>query len=226
MLGLENPLNAMQILFINILMDGMLCRLGDYSYLLKLNSIGPPSQSLGVDPVDPAVMRRPPRKKNAPIITRRLLYRVIFSASMIVLGTLFVYRFALDEEGMSRREQTMASYPAQARSSIVLLIVPYDQTFTCFVFLDLVSAVENRGLGCGVLQNKMLITTVSISFITQLALVYVPFLQAIFQTAALDLRDLGMILVLAGSSFSAHEVRRRWERKRETGYTNIVEELV
>ncbi|KAF7782760.1 hypothetical protein Agabi119p4_2136 [Agaricus bisporus var. burnettii] len=36
LLGLDNPLNAMQILFVNILMDG------------------PPSQSLGVDPVDPA----------------------------------------------------------------------------------------------------------------------------------------------------------------------------
>jgi len=71
--------------------------------------IGPPSQSLGVDPVDPAVMRRPPRKKDAPIITKRLLLRVLFSASMIVLGTLFVYVFALSDEEMSRREQTMVS---------------------------------------------------------------------------------------------------------------------
>ena len=91
MFGLSNPLNAMQILFINILMDG------------------PPSQSLGVDPVDPAIMRKPPRKKDAPIITRRLLYRVLFSASMIVIGTLFVYLFALSDDQMSRREQTMVS---------------------------------------------------------------------------------------------------------------------
>ncbi|KAF7350904.1 Calcium-transporting ATPase 1 [Mycena sanguinolenta] len=175
MLGLSNPLNAMQILFINILMDG------------------PPSQSLGVDPVDPAVMRRPPRKKDAPIITRRLLYRVLFSASIIVVGTLFVYMFALEDETMSRREQTM--------------------TFTCFVFLDLVSAVQNRGIGCGLLQNKMLVTTVSISAVTQLALVYVPFMQAVFQTAALDFGDLGVILALAATSFTLHEGRRRYERK-------------
>ena len=70
-------------------------------------TLGPPSQSLGVDPVDPAVMRRPPRKKDAPIITRRLLYRVLFSASIIVIGTLFVYVFALEDDNMSRREQTM-----------------------------------------------------------------------------------------------------------------------
>ncbi|PPQ78974.1 hypothetical protein CVT25_002258, partial [Psilocybe cyanescens] len=175
MLGLDNPLNAMQILFINILMDG------------------PPSQSLGVDPVDPAVMRRPPRKKNAPIITKRLLCRVLFSASIIVVGTLFVYVFALKDEDMSRREQTM--------------------TFTAFVFLDLISAIQNRGLGCALFQNKMLITTVSISFLTQLALVYVGFMQKIFQTDALSMHDLGIILGLAGVSLVLHEGRRWYERK-------------
>lgn len=57
--------------------------------------------------MDPAVMRRPPRKKNAPIITRKLLWRVLFSASIIVIGTLFVYVFALEDSDMSKREQTM-----------------------------------------------------------------------------------------------------------------------
>ena len=78
-------------------------RLHDTDFWLK----GPPSQSLGVDPVDPAVMRRPPRKKNAPIITQKLLWRVLFSASIIVIGTLFVYVFALEDSDMSKREQTM-----------------------------------------------------------------------------------------------------------------------
>ncbi|KAL4249588.1 High affinity Ca2+/Mn2+ P-type ATPase-like protein [Abortiporus biennis] len=172
--GLSNPLNAMQILFINILMDG------------------PPSQSLGVDPVDPAVMRRPPRRKDEPIISRRLVYRVLFSASVIVIGTLFIYTYALSDDHMSRREQTM--------------------TFTCFVFLDLVSAIQNRGLGCGFTKNKMLITTVSVSFLVQLSLIYVPFMQAIFQTAALDWSDLCTLLLLAGISMGLHEARRRYER--------------
>lgn len=189
LLGLSNPLNAMQILFINILMDG------------------PPSQSLGVDPVDPVVMQRPPRKKNAPIITRRLLYRVLFSASIIVIGTLFVYVFALEDDNMSRREQTM--------------------TFSCFVFLDLVSAVQNRGLGCGLFQNKMLVVTVSISALSQLALVYVPFMQAIFQTAALSMKDMSVILGLAVTSMVLHEGRRYYERKvnTEQTYASVMEEL-
>ncbi|KAF9003450.1 calcium ATPase [Hymenopellis radicata] len=160
MLGLNNPLNAMQILFINILMDG------------------PPSQSLGVAPVDPAVMRRPPRKKDASIITQRVLYRVLFSASMIVIGTCSCTYMRLRMTGC--------------------------MTFTSFVFLDLVSAVQNRGLGCG--KNKMLVTTVSVSAITQPCLVYVPVMQSIFQTEGLRMADLAMILVLAGCSFAMHEV--------------------
>ncbi|KAI0061869.1 Ca-transporting ATPase [Artomyces pyxidatus] len=189
MFGLSNPLNAMQILFINILMDG------------------PPSQSLGVDPVDRAVMRKPPRKKDEPIISQRILYRVLFSASVIVIGTLFVYYFALSDDHMSRREQTM--------------------TFTCFVFLDLVSAIQNRGLGCGITQNRMLIATVSVSFFSQLALVYVPFMQAIFQTEALHYDDLFLLLGLAASSMTLHEARRRYERSlnaTET-YASAAEEM-
>ncbi|KIJ66145.1 hypothetical protein HYDPIDRAFT_110324 [Hydnomerulius pinastri MD-312] len=187
--GFSNPLNAMQILFINILMDG------------------PPSQSLGVDPVDPAVMRRPPRKKNEPIITKRLLYRVLFSASTIVLGTLFVYSIALGDDHVSKREQTM--------------------TFTCFVFLDLVSAVQNRGLGCGLFQNKMLVSTVSVSWLVQFALVYVPFMQAIFQTEALGSRDMATLVLLAVTSFVLHEGRRRFERSvdADTTYNAVMEEI-
>ena len=53
---IPNPLNPMQILWINILMDG------------------PPAQSLGLEPVDPEVLRRPPRSVSAQV--RILLYNL------------------------------------------------------------------------------------------------------------------------------------------------------
>lgn len=55
--------------------------------------------------------------------------------------------------------------------------------------------------------------TVSISAITQLGLVYVPFMQAVFQTEALPMGDLGMLVGLGGMSMGLHELRRRYERK-------------
>ena len=68
----------------------------------------------------------------------------------------------------------------------------------------------------------MLLITISISFISQLALVYVPFMQAIFQTEALPSSDLSTLLLLALMSFVLHEGRRRYERTLNVAtYTNI-----
>jgi P-type Ca2+ transporter type 2C len=176
-------------------------------------------------------MRRPPRRKDEPIISTRLIYRVLFSASIIVFGTLFIYTYALSDDHMSRREQTMVrlfqTWPNPHLLDVANLACTRTQTFTCFVFLDLVSALQNRGLGCGITQNKMLLSTVSVSFVVQLMLVYVPFMQRIFQTAALDFDDLATLLGLGCVSAGLHEVRRRYERalNSELTFAHAAEEL-
>ncbi len=73
----------------------------------------------------------------------------------------------------------------------------------------------------------MLVTTVSISFFTQLGLIYVPFLQAIFQTAALDPWDLFTLLTLSAVSMTLHEGRRKYERALNADLTSasVVEEM-
>jgi Ca2+-transporting ATPase len=88
-LGLKTPLNAMQILWINIIMDG------------------PPAQSLGVERVDTDVMNRPPRKRNDPVLTRGLIRRVLTSAFIIMVGTMLVYRHEMADGLVTRRDTTM-----------------------------------------------------------------------------------------------------------------------
>ena len=73
LMSIPNPLNAMQILWINIIMDG------------------PPAQSLGVEPVDKDVLKQKPRDTKEPMITRSLIINVLLSAVIIILGTLWVY---------------------------------------------------------------------------------------------------------------------------------------
>lgn len=88
--GLPNPLNAMQILWINILMDG------------------PPAQSLGVEPVDHEVMNKPPRKRSDKILTQNILRRVGQSAIMIIIGTLYVFIKEMSIDGeITARDTTM-----------------------------------------------------------------------------------------------------------------------
>ncbi|ODV83139.1 hypothetical protein CANARDRAFT_9864 [[Candida] arabinofermentans NRRL YB-2248] len=86
--NLPNPLNAMQILWINILMDG------------------PPAQSLGVEPVDQEVMNKPPRSRNDKILTNAVLKRVGQSALIVILGTMFVYVREMGDS-VTRRDTTM-----------------------------------------------------------------------------------------------------------------------
>ena len=88
-LGLPTPLNAMQILWINIIMDG------------------PPAQSLGVEPVDKHILEANPRMADDPIVTRALLLRAITSAALIVFLTLKVFANELDDGLVNRRDTTM-----------------------------------------------------------------------------------------------------------------------
>ena len=73
----------------------------------------------------------------------------------------------------------------------------------------------------------MLLVTVSVSFLTQVTLIYVPFMQAIFQTASLDFQDLFMLLTLAGISMTLHEGRRRYERSvnADLVFASVMEEM-
>ncbi|KAF2268617.1 calcium-transporting P-type ATPase-like protein [Lojkania enalia] len=195
-LGFQNPLNAMQILWINILMDG------------------PPAQSLGVEPVDPAVMGRPPRPRKARVLTRQLLQRVLQSASIIMIGTLTTYYREMTSDGdVTARDTTM--------------------TFTCFVLFDMFNALTCRSESksvlageIGLFSNKMFNYAVAGSLIGQLAVVYFPPLQRIFQTEALGLLDLVHLLAVASCVFWADEGRKffnRWKMGRHlVGYSSNV----
>ena len=72
---------------------------------------GPPAQSLGVEPVDPSVMSRPPRKRDALILTPKLIKRVLTQASIIVLGTMCVYVMEMKDGQVTARDTTMVYTP-------------------------------------------------------------------------------------------------------------------
>jgi magnesium-transporting ATPase (P-type) len=47
--------------------------------------------SLGVEPVDHDVLKRPPRKVTDSMINKRLIVNMVTSAAVIVIGTLCVF---------------------------------------------------------------------------------------------------------------------------------------
>ncbi|XP_055001554.1 calcium-transporting ATPase type 2C member 2 [Sorex araneus] len=180
MCDLPSPLNAMQILWVNIIMDG------------------PPAQSLGVEPVDKDTLRQPPRSAGDAILGRGLLLRVLLSAAVILSGTLFIFWKEIPvDRSSSPRTTTM--------------------TFTCFVFFDLFNALTCRSqtkliVELGFLRNRMFLFSVLGSVLGQLAVIYAPPLQRVFQTESLGALDLLLLTGLASSVFVMSELLKVCER--------------
>lgn len=175
---------------------------------------GPPAQSLGVEPVDPDVMTRPPRKRNAPVLTLPLITRVLTSASIITLGTLAVYTHEMLSDGIvTKRDTTM--------------------TFTCFVLFDMFNALNCRSESKSILRgevklfgNRLFNWAVGLSLLGQGLVIYFPWLQDVFQTEALGLGDLIVLVALASTVFWADEGRKWWKsrggRRLGGGYSQVV----
>lgn len=174
-----NPLNPMQILWINIIMDG------------------PPAQSLGVEPADPEIMKRPPRNTKQAMLSKDLLVNIVLSAGIIVCGTLYVFKEMMEDGRMTARDTTM--------------------TFTCFVFFDMFNALSCRSqtksvFTIGLFSNKAFCLAVLFSLVGQMLVIYTPPLQYIFQTEPLTIQDLLFLVAVTSSIFVVSEVKKLAER--------------
>ena len=76
LLGWSTPFTAIQILWINIIMDG------------------PPAMTLGVEPARPGVMHVPPRPRDARILTGSRLAVLLFYGFVMAAGTLALFLHA------------------------------------------------------------------------------------------------------------------------------------
>ncbi|XP_034528796.1 calcium-transporting ATPase type 2C member 2 [Ailuropoda melanoleuca] len=178
--NLPSPLNAMQILWVNIIMDG------------------PPAQSLGVEPVDRDTLQQPPRNVKDTILGRALILKIFLSAAVILSGTLFIFWKEIPADKASTPRTTT-------------------MTFTCFVFFDLFNALTCRSqtkliFEIGFLRNPMFLYSVLGSILGQLAVIYVPPLQKVFQTENLGALDLLLLTGLASSVFIFSELLKLCER--------------
>ncbi|KAH7984689.1 hypothetical protein HPB52_023518 [Rhipicephalus sanguineus] len=125
---------------------------------------------LGVEPVDHDVLKQPPRNTKQPMITRDLIFNVVLSSLIIILGTLFIFRKEMSDQIVTPRDTTM--------------------TFTCFVFFDMFNALSCRSqtksaFTIGLFSNRMFLLAVAFSVIGQMLVIYFPPLQRVFQTEAL-----------------------------------------
>lgn len=189
---------------------------------------GPPAQSLGVEPVDPAIMSRPPRSRQARVLTKPLIRRVLTSAMIIMAGTFAIYIREMSSVDPLETASASSASSIAARSASTTattnyhpsrIVTPHDttMTFTSFVLFDMFNALTCRSESKSILRgelhlfkNKMFNYAVLGSLFGQLCVIYLPFLQRVFQTEALAAGDLVKLVVVASTVFWADEGRKWW----------------
>jgi len=165
LLGFPVPLLPIQILWVNLVTDGL------------------PALALGVDPVDPNIMERPPRKSDEPVITGARAWLIGLQGTLIAACSLGAFLFVLlyEKEGIDR-----------ARTA-ALATLACSQLFHAFNCRSMRESIFRLKFS----TNPQLVGAVVLSFALQMAVIYVPFLQPVFKTQAMSLVDLGMIMVFS-----------------------------
>jgi P-type Ca2+ transporter type 2C len=167
LMSLPIPFNPIQILWINIIMDG------------------PPAQSLGVEPSEANVMERPPSKGN--IIPKRNLIKIGIAGVVMSIGTLLLYYYELTNGASTISAMSVA--------------------FTVFVMYQIFNVFNCKAKGK--FPNKTLIIAVATSFILQLGVIYLPFLQHIFRTTSISIMDWILIIIVASTIFLTEFISER-----------------
>ena len=178
LLGMPLPLQPLQILWMNLVTDGL------------------PALALGVEPAELDVMRRPPQAATESIFGRGMVPFIVIMgviASLVAIGVgLLAFR---DGD-------------------------PHWQTllFTTLIFSQLALALGVRSetsalWTIGLLSNRAMLGAVVLTVVLQLAVIYVPVLQAIFDTTAMPVRDL-VVAALAGLTMLLAVEAWKWVLRR------------
>ncbi|MBK9713224.1 MAG: cation-translocating P-type ATPase [Kouleothrix sp.] len=181
------PLLASQLLWINLITDG------------------PPALALGLDPKDPDIMERPPRRQGGGIITAGGWLMIVGVGVILMLGTLFV----LDAYYPGGLFDIFVRYPNDLE-----LAERHARTaaFTTLVLFQMFNVFNNRSPTRTAFTrayfNPLLWAAVILSVLLQVAVVYVPPLQRAFQTTALSLLDWLVALAVASSVLIVVEIAK------------------
>jgi Ca2+-transporting ATPase len=171
-------------------------------HILWVNLVtdGFPALALGVDPVDAHIMRRAPRKQSESVITKSNAFLILLQGSFIAFCSLLAFIFVLfiEKEGLGR---------ARTAAFIVLACSQLVHSFNC-------RSMKVSLFKLGIFTNRKLILACVVSFLLQMAVVYLPFLQKIFKTESLGLFDWVLVLLISSLPLWAMEIYKLFLKKK------------
>jgi Ca2+-transporting ATPase len=171
--------------------------------LLTLNLVtdGAPALALGLEKGDPDVMDRRPRPVREPVINREMVGGIAVQTVAITVAVLSAFLLGQTwYPGDLIRAQTMAF--------VTLSVSELLRAYT--------ARSEHYGLHqIGLFSNKYMQWAVLASLLIILAVVYLPFLNAFFDTEPLGLREWAAMLPLILIPSLAAELNKAWLRRQD-----------
>ena len=173
-------------------------------HILWVNLVtdGLPALALGVDPVAPNIMKRHPRPTNEGVVTKEKAILMVGQGAFIAICSLLAFSFVLfvEKEGLAR---------ARTAAFIVLSCSQLFHSFNCRSMTESLFKI-------GIFTNKKLILATGVSFLLQMAAVYVPLLQKVFKTEPLGMLDWVLVVVISSFPLWAMEAVKIINKK--TGF--------
>jgi len=157
-----------------------------------------PALALSLEQEEGNVMKRPPRHPRESIFAHGLGMHAVWVGLLMGIVCLSVQAWSIGAG--YRYWQTMVF------------------TVLCMTQLGHVLAIRSEReslFTIGLLSNKPLLGAVALSFLSQLAIIYLPALNPIFHTQPLRPADLAIAVLLSSIIFTAVELEKYWKRKRE-----------
>jgi cation-transporting ATPase F len=139
---------------------------------------------LAFEPKEVGIMTRPPREPDQPLLTRALMTRILLVSTMMVASSWWLFEWELRN----------GANLAEARSAALNLFVVIEAfyLFSC-------RSLTHSAWRIGMFTNRWIILGVAAQAMGQLAITYLPTMNAIFGTAPIDgaawLRIYGLALL-------------------------------
>ncbi|MBW4096034.1 MAG: cation-transporting P-type ATPase, partial [Acidobacteria bacterium] len=178
------PFTALQILWVNIIMDG------------------PPALALGVDPAEPDIMKQKPRPAGEPLLTRNRLLRILGLGAVMAAGTIAVLGLA------PALHQGSPADPALPTTLAFTTFV----FFQVFNLLN-VRSDSGSVFARQTFTNRSIWVSLGAVIVLQVLVVSLEVLQGIFDTTALSPAQWALALIVGSSVLWVEETRKAIVRR-------------
>ena len=174
-------------------------------HILWVNLVtdGLPGLALAIEPEEKGIMQRPPRPPAESIFAHGIWQHIVWVG--LLIGTLCLVTQAWALAAGSAHWQTM-----------VFTVLTLAQMFHVLAIRAERESLVTQGL----LSNRPMLGAVALTFLLQLALIYVPWLNAIFHTQPLTLGELAFCLAISSLTLVAVEIEK-WLVRRGVLYVAV-----